>query len=115
MLEFRISIMKSVLDSLRLKESTGRDIETVGRKDADAKSDANNLADGLRQDTFVLYAGFKHNVVRSLFSVDRGQRKLTDSEGKELHRGVHNVLHDAVVGVQLSLQMFLKLWTEASS
>lgn len=47
-LEFRIGLSKSELDTLKRKKSTECNIEIVGRKTAYTKGDVNNLVDRLR-------------------------------------------------------------------
>lgn len=65
-LEVCIDLLKNEPDSLNRKESIGCNTEFVSRKVADAVGDINNLAGGLRLDTFDCYASIQHNVDQPL-------------------------------------------------
>lgn len=100
MLESRISLLEEALDFLKRNESTGRDMEIVNRKLADAKNEVNNLVDGSHRDTFDSYTSIRHNVNQTLLSVGSRLRDLIDREGQELQWSVHATLRNAASGVQ---------------
>lgn len=51
-LESHTSLLKDELSSLEQEESTEYNMETVGRKDADANGEVSSLVARLRRDTF---------------------------------------------------------------
>lgn len=56
MLEYCIALLKDELDYLKQKEATGCNLKIVGGNATDAKGERKSLVDGLRRDTFDLYA-----------------------------------------------------------
>lgn len=78
------------------------DIEVVGCKIADAKSDANNLVDGLRRGAFDLCADIRQNVNQTLLAIGSRLRDLTDREDEEVQWSVHTALCNAADGAQES-------------
>lgn len=102
MLESRIILLKEELNPLKREETTGCDINIVGRRVADNKGDVSILVDRLRRDTFNSYASIRRNVEHLLLAVDSRLKNLTDLEAQNLQWGVHAALCSAVVGVQES-------------
>lgn len=95
MLTSQIGFLKDELDPLKWMEKIVRDIETVAHKVAEFNRKMNNLADGLRQGTFDLYANIRHNVERTLLVVGSRQRDLIDCKPQWLQRSVQAILCDA--------------------
>lgn len=84
MLIFQINLLKNELDLPKGKETTGCDMQIVGRKVADAKCKVNNLVDGWRRDTPESYASFRRNADLSLLAVGSRFSDLIDREAQEL-------------------------------
>lgn len=57
-----ISLLKDELGYLKRKKLTGCEMEIMGCKVVDAEGKANDLADGMCQDTFDLYASIRPNI-----------------------------------------------------
>lgn len=97
-----IGLLKNELDFQRRKETTGYKTEAVSCKVADAKGEVNSLDDGLRRDTFDMYASIRHNVDQTLLAVSNCLKKLINGEAKWLQQKVHAALRNGASGVQKS-------------
>lgn len=84
MLKARIDLLKGELDLLKPKEPPGCSMEVLRREVTDAKSDINNLFNGLRRDAFVSYASLGHSVDQSLLAEGHSLRGLISREAKKL-------------------------------
>lgn len=100
MVEARLGGMKDELDSFKQKESTDRGMEVIYCKAAFTEGVINNLADGLRRDTFDSYANMRHNVDQSFVVVVKLLKKMPDHEAMDLQQGDRDALRIAGGGVQ---------------
>lgn len=62
----------------------------------------NELVNGLRCDTFVLYAIIQHIIDQSFLAVSSCQKETFDRDAKKSQQNVHDAIPDAAGGLQKS-------------
>lgn len=113
MLGARTDLVKDKVDFLKTKVSTECNMEVVRRKVAGAKSEMNNLGNGLHSGTSDSCGSIRHIVGRSLLAVGSHLRNIIDREAKELLWGVHAASLDAAGRFRSRSSVPMKLLTEA--
>lgn len=86
-LEARIDLLRSTLDSIKEKESTGSGMEFASSKAADVKCNMNEFSDGLHCDTLNSCASIRHIVRQSLVKVSRRLKEVLDCDAASLQQG----------------------------
>lgn len=99
-LEACISLLEDKLDSLKLKESTGCDMEVERCVVADANGNMTELVGSFLWGTFVSFASILHDVRQSLSDVSNRPKKMFGHETKALQQDMHDASCDAAGGVQ---------------